>query len=354
MSIEVDPGDWSSLDTWWVVYAQSSPPSILTRLLDSGGVCDHWTHLDSWWRTYTESPAVVRSASGWKFGTEHPSDVWTELDPWWGRYVEKGHETAVELADLLKQSNEEWRTSKAPFDTDPLAADLTLDRRPHGPLQPKNEVSWSRWLSRLLAPSPALITELFGVAVDQHPDEVLREDQLSKEDGTVRRPDILLCYADRGVSIEVKLDDENYTKTAETAKLVEQHYPDRVWTHAILLPERKLGRLESIVEPPVEYSATERPKIQWTEPGPVSVVHWRDVALALRTLLRRGALADDHWAANSYLFCSVVEQQLIRFQPQHSIDRMALPVNVVDTIQPIRLATPLGEQLTYLREDLDV
>lgn len=210
-------------------------------------------------------------------------------------------------------------------------------------------MGWSRWLARLLAPSRALASEVFGVEAAQLPAEVIREDHLTKADGSVRRPDILLCYADQGISIEVKLDDENYRKTAETAALVEHHYADREWTHTLLLPRRKFGHLDAIVEPPITASG-DQPRIEWEDPGPVAVTHWRDVTAAIRSLLRQGTIVDDHWASNAYLFCAVAEQQLMEFQPQSVIERMNAPSDVVDTIRPIQFSRTLEKQLTYLRE----
>lgn len=317
MNTEVEPDDWLSIDPWWSVYTQGWPA---VRDPHSVGVLDR-AGLD---------------------------DCWKELDPWWDVYSEVGHETAVEVAGLLNQSNEAWRTSECPFDTDPLAADLTLDRFQHGPLQPGGEVSWSRWLGRLLAPAPALIADLFGVEVSQPPERVVRENQLSKEGGSFRRPDVLVFLGDIGVSIEVKIDDENYRKTAETARLIEQHYPDYEWIHTLLLPKSKLGRLRSIVGPPIS-QPDETPQVEWDDPGPITVLHWRDITAAARSLLFRDAAVDDHWAANAYLFCAVAEQRLLGFQPQPVVKRMASPANVVDSIQPIQLADTLEEQLTYLR-----
>lgn len=352
MSTEVETGDWVSIDSWWSVFgeAQSIPRNDGTvRVIDPGRVTEYWAELDLLWQAFTGSSSLIQSsAPASELAAKQLTESWVELDPWWDEYTGTGDATAGAIADLLEQSNEEWRRSDAPFDTDPLAADLTLDRLPRGPLQPVNEMGWSRWLARLLAPSPALVYEVFDVQVAQLPDDVIREDQLAKDDGSIRRPDILLCYENRGLSIEVKLDDTNYRKTPETAALVEHHYDDRVWTHALLLPERKFDRLKAIVEPSITPS-DERPQIEWEEPGPVGVIHWCDVTAAIRSLLRQGDIVDDHWASNAYLFCAVAEQQLMKLQPKPIIDRMNSPSNVVDTSRPIQFSRTLEKQLTYLQ-----
>lgn len=281
------------------------------------------------------------------------ADRWDDLEQWWDVYADAGHATAVELADLLEQSSERWRQSAGPFDTDPLAADLTRERFLRGPSQPSREEGWSQWLAQLLGPSPELVTRLFEVNADGAPNEVLREDKLAKETGS-RFADVLVRDDDYGVSIEVKLGDENYRKTAETAALVERHDDgDREWTHFLLLPASKTERLESVLEVPAESCADGRRRIAWDEPGSVTVMHWRDVTGTLRRLLRRGEVVDDHWAANAYLFCTLVEQRMLGFEPQPTIDRLAHPTDVVDAIRPVTVARTLEKQLTYVRERVE-
>lgn len=348
MATEVEPSDWAELDPWWSAYTHTWPVARIptsARTLDRAGLASCWDDLDPWWRAYADSGPDVRTASSRALLTGRLTDWWAELDPWWDVYTETGHETAVEIAGLLDKLNEAWKQSAAPFDTDPLASAVTRDQ---GPLLPSNEEDWSDWLAKLLRPSPALVAELLDVTVDQPPESVVREDQLSKEEGTFRRPDILTLHPDRGISIEVKLDDTHYAKTAETAELIERDYPGKEWTHTLLLPKRNMGRLRSIVEPPVRTHPDQGLRIEWKVPGPVSVIHWRDVTAALRTLLRRGDAVDDHWAATGYLFCAAAEQQIMNFQPQPIIEGMVQSTGVVGTMQPIALADVLKEQLTYL------
>lgn len=345
----VKPTDWSDLDSWWLAQPQQSlvRSSVSNQVLHSGQLTQYWITLDSWWRAYTDSGSKIRAASSKSSLVERSAYQWTDLDSWWDVYIGTGHEMAVEIADLLETSNEEWKQSASPFDRDPLDSAVTNN---HGPLLPTTEEGWSDWLAKLLRSSPGLVVELLDVAVDDPPGSVIREARLSKKEGTFRRPDILACFSDRGVSIEVKLGDTNFAKTAETASLIERNYPSKEWTHALLLPKRNITRLRSVVEPSVNFHPDEELQIEWETPGPVVVIYWRDVTLALRELLQHGETVDDHWAANAYLFCAAVEQQLLNFQPQPTIDRMIQASDVVETAQPIRLARYLEEQLTYLRE----
>lgn len=357
MSTNGEAGDWVSLDPWWETYTR--PHSIArtsaeTRTYRRSNVARHWKAVDSWWDSHVDSNSTAQiSNPGRVLGMEQFAQPWEELGPWWEAYTEIGHQTAVEIADELEESNERWHTSKAPFDTDPLSADLTRHRRIRGPLQPGKEVNWSRWLARLLRPSDTLVSELFGVDVAHPPDEVTREKRLPKQDGSFRRPDILIQHAELGVSVEVKLGDTNYQKTPDTAHLVEQQHDTIEWEHTLLLPQRKTEKLEAIVSPPLTRRGDGQLHIEWETPGPIDVVYWRDVTATIRSILRRGIFPDDHWAANAYLFCAVAEQQLIGFHPQSTVERVADPNGVVDTMQPIGVADTLAEQITYLRERVE-
>lgn len=354
VSEEVEPSDWLHLDSWWSASTQTNPagqdPDLL-QVLDKEWVTDLWDEVDSWWQAYTDTSLFVRDeASARVLSTEQQTGPWDELDPWWDIYTEVGHDKANQIAELFGKSNDEWAQSPGPFDTDPLAADLTGRQISRGPVQPNGEVEWSRWLAQLLRPSAALVTELFDVAVSEAPSGVVREEQLSKEEGTFRRPDILVFHSERGISIEVKLGDENYRKTSETAALVERHYADRQWTHTLLLPNRKQERLAATVEPPLDQNSGNRLMIEWDDPGSIGVLYWRDVTAAIRSILRRGKVVDDHWAANAYLFCAVAEQQIMGFQPQPVVEQLIASADVVNTLRPIMLADTLDKQLRYLRE----
>lgn len=58
---------------------------------------------------------------------------------------------------MLELSNTVWVASDAPFDTNPLATDVSEGAAPRGPYQLSNVVAWSRWLAQVLRPSGALI-----------------------------------------------------------------------------------------------------------------------------------------------------------------------------------------------------
>lgn len=358
MSSDVEPSDWARLDPWFEAYLgsgrgagthQSDRERVLREPKQEWGAIDVVAQagLNSKSTLFCSPPLQVTNQ-------DQLTEWWTELDSWWELFSKAGHQNAIEIADLLEQSNEWWATSAAPFETDPLAADITGTRALRGPVRPNGELDWSQWLAQLLEPSAALVRELFGVPSEKPPNEVLREARLPKEDGGRRRADILVRHPDYGVSIEVKLGDENYRKTPETARLIERHYDDVGWNHALLLPKRQRGRLNAVVSPSIDERADGTREIVWDESGPITVLYWQDVAAAVRAVLQRGDVVDDHWAANAYIFCAAVEQHIAGFQPQPVIDRMVDPSGVVETVRPIVVSDALDEQLTYLRSRLDL
>jgi hypothetical protein len=339
-----------SIDTWWSAYMRTcsiGQRSVSIRALGSTGLADHWEALDPWWDAYTDSTDPISiSGSRRALVNEQLTESWGDIEPWWDVYTEIGHEKAIDIAELLDRSDEVWEQSAASFETDPLAVAVT---RNNGPLLPSKEEDWSRWLANLLRHAPALVTELFDLPVDRPPDEVIRETRLSRDEGGYRRPDILVRYPDRGISIEVKLGDTHYGKTAETARLTEREFSDQAWTHTLLLPERYTGHLQANVEPSVSDKQEGVIQIEWDDPGPVSVVYWREVTAALRNLLLRGDTVNDHWEANAYLFCASVEQRIMNFAPKPLIERIAQPTGFVDESKAFTLAGELEEQLSYLR-----
>lgn len=354
MSRGVVPTDWNTLDVWWASYAKTRPV-IRSSNSSEVGTKEHvirsWNDVDSWWHTHTgESLAITGHDAARVVDQQRLSECWPALDSWWETYTETGHETAVDLAEVFEDSTEAWGRSAAQFDADPLSTALSETGSRRGPLRPSGEVRWSRWLARLLRPSVAFLTEVFNVVVESAPESVVREEQIPQPDGTFKRPDILVFCGDRAISIEVKLEDTNYGKTATTAHLVEQYYDDYEWTHILLLPKSKRGRLDDIVDPEIERHSEGQRRILWENPGPIDIVYWQDVTAAIRTVLRQGHAVDDHWAANAYLFCAVAEHELLGFQSQRAIEEWVDPANIVETVQPLGMVGTLEEQLTYLRQ----
>lgn len=314
-----------------------------------------WEMLDPWWTTFADrtTPNGI-SVRNRVLNTARLAGVWPEFDAWWAVYTETGHETAIAIRDLIETSNERWSTGRGPFDTDPLATDVATKRSLLGPLQPTSELQWSYWLAELLR-VPAFAEQVFGRAFSDDHIKVVREDSYDREntDGS-RRADIVLRQSGIGASIEVKLFDTNYTKTAETAALVEGAARHLEWSHSLILPKSQRGALVADVDVPIETIDGGIEYLMWDKPGPVQVIYWRDITTAARRLLRDGLIENDQWNAAAYLFCGLVEQRLLNFQPLPVIQRMADAERVTDTTRPVQLGATLDEQLTYLKLTVDV
>lgn len=310
-----------------------------------------WEMLDQWWTIFANQTGPNgNSARNTILHPARQAQVWPELDAWWAVYTETGHETSIAIHDLLVASNERWATGPGPFETDPLATDIATERSLLGPLQPADELQWSYWLAELLR-TPAFAEQVFGRAFTDDHIAVVREDSYDRKgvDGS-RRADIVLRQSGTGVSVEVKLFDTNYAKTAETAALVEDAARHLEWSHSLLLPKSQRGALVADVDVPLETTDDGTEYLDWDEPGPIQVIYWRDVVAAARRLLREGLVKNDQWNAAAYLFCGLVEQRLLNFQPLPVIRRMADAERVTDTTRPVQLGATLDEQLTYLQQ----
>lgn len=355
MKIEIQSSTWKQLDGWW----NYTEGTLLGRFgeqssaISTNELSADWDTSDGWWDTYQASPLILpeRKFAGLR-GERVKNDAWTDVDNWWELYSEIGAETATEIAGILELSNELWAHSKVPFNEDPLSADITPSIFRRGPIHPRVEEDWSNWLAQLLSSSELLVSSSFDEEYTTSPKNVIREAHLPKEDRKFRRADILVTTDDRGVSIEVKIGDDDFEKTGETARLVEEEYSHLNWSHVLLLPKRQKEALAEKVEPELSEEDGQF-RVLWDEPGPINVVFWQDVTSSIRTLLIDGEFVDDLWAANAYMFCSVMEQLVLRFQPKPTIDTIQNTERVGRSALSITMANQLEEQLTYLRDVVD-
>ncbi|MFC6954938.1 hypothetical protein [Halorubellus litoreus] len=305
--------------------------------------------MDEWWAA-SEAGMGVGVGVGESVVGECDGGWWGSVDTWWGDFAGAGRETAGAVVAAFERANEQWAAGEGPFDTDPLAGDTNMSRGERGPLPPATEPDWSTWLARTLRPSHALPETLFDTTLNDNPTTVRTEAVLPNADGTDRRADLLIFHDDRAVSIEVKLGDENYAKTAETVALVEHHYPNYEWTHVLLLPEQQQDALTATLDSTTIDTDTERPRLDWPGKPSVRVLYWRDVAVALRSCLVRGACVDAYWAANAYLLCASIERRVVGFQTAAVVAELAGPTGIVDLLPTAQRTRLLSKQLRYLRE----
>jgi len=254
---------------------------------------------------------------------------------------------------VLEQINDIWAASNTRFDDDPLATNWTAHSNTRGPLRPNQEENWSQWLAHLLRGNDGvLLGELFG-RYNSVPESVEREVYLPDSDAPDRYADILVFDDNLGISIEVKKGDEHYKKTTHTAGLVEEHFA-RDWTHILLVPGYKRPALQSAFEDTIETATEDRSQIQSEQSRPVSIVFWREISEAIRRILLSERTVSPHWEASAYLFCTLIEQKLLEFNPQQEIKTIASAGDVVHTTHSLTVATgSVEKQLNYLREILE-
>lgn len=271
---------------------------------------------------------------------------WGAVDDWWELAGTRDTELLVDLEALLDALTEQWQESQSCFDYDPLCADWRDD----GPLRTAQEENWSQWLAHLCHTAPTrFITEVFDVHVPESPDRVQCEVPLNSDAEHDRRADILIQYPDTGISIEVKIDDEHYGKTPETADLIERHDRNRTWNHYLLLPHRNDEQLRTTLPSKLD-DTNGTTVLRGTQPTEtdVTVLHWRDISRALRRTLLTDPFTTHHWEATAYPFITTIETVLCQFAPQPLIATHTTgeSIGFADQLQ-LRTA-PLTEQHDYL------
>lgn len=312
MSIEVGSEDWQDIVPWWDTFVTTFSPVRIDRdvlILD---------------RRWDES--LVSS-----------------LNPWWTEFerVQEGH--LRELRDIFRELERLWGESPVHSNTDPLAVDWQSSAPMHGPLRPNDEENWSQWLGHLLRSSSMLVHSAFGIDVDNLPHRVHREEILSDPSGRNRRPDILAQYNGIGIHIEVKIDDTNYRKVTHTAQLVERYYPDLNWHHFLLIPGRNDWILDTEFDEDELTNEDEWLTIRIDEHPMVRVSHWEDIGKAIRSLLLENRLGGNHLRSSAFVFCTLIEQKILRYIPKPSIETNSV-------IWYLSTGRDIDQQLSYLQE----
>jgi hypothetical protein len=192
-------------------------------------------------------------------------------------------------ADLLLLDAEqcEWNKRLAELGGDPATLDFSAFR----PLRLSREEDWSDWLAHLLETSQTgrLAANLFAGG---RTTSVRREVSL---DGGARRADLLLHWGDsKATHLEVKVGDESFEKTYETAEHVEHENPRLTWRHLVLLVPRQLKVWQQTTGARTN----------------VGVVTWEEVAIGLRRELWEAAEAVS-WLVWALTFCAAIEQTLL-------------------------------------------
>lgn len=273
---------------------------------------------------------------------------WETVDSWWHGFVQQQEEDLYALRDRFDDLDDRWARSECLFDQDPSAEDWTETSPQAGPLRGQEE-NWSQWLAHLCRSSATFTSELFDSADDTLPTSVRCERAYHDEELHDRRVDIEIRWPTQAISIEVKINDEAYGKTPQTAYLTELNNDSYEWQHYLLLPRAKLTALKDAFGSQVEQSAEGRSKIQpdGSEESRITVIYWDEVSHALRRVLLNGAGPTQHWTASAYVLTTLIEQQILRHYAGPSLDgyiEAAIGVSDIDRLQSIEPEA----QLEYL------
>jgi len=251
----------------------------------------------------------------------------------------------------VKALNRRWEQSNVSFDADPLVADWTESNPQAGPLRTNQEENWSQWLAHLIRDSSGgYTTDMFNLQFNTVPTRVRCERAYHDEDLHDRRVDILAEFESRGVTIEVKIGDEHYQKTPQTAYLTEKHHQRNLdWAHYLLLPHSKQDVIQQVFGDQMSDPESHRPTITATGSNAcdITVIYWEDVAQTLRRTLLSDTEQSAHWNASAYLFTTLIEEQILRFYALPSLDEYryeSLGISEIERIQTI----DSDEQVEYL------
>ncbi|SIR88463.1 hypothetical protein SAMN05421858_4326 [Haladaptatus litoreus] len=276
---------------------------------------------------------------------------WDNIDSWWDCYVREQESGLIELRERLDSLNKEWEQSTCAYDDDPLVGDWTETNPQDGPLRTNQEENWSQWLAHLLRDSMGdYCAELLGPLFDTSPTYVRRERAYHDEELHDRRVDILAEFGQLGMTIEVKIGDEHYEKTPQTAYLTEKHHQrDLDWTHYLLLPRSKENALQGAFGERLKDSDEHRPRITATaaQERDITVIYWSEVAQALRRTLLADVEPSTHWAGSAYLFITLIEEQILRFYALPSLEAYRASSFGISDIERFQSIDP-DDQLAYL------
>lgn len=276
---------------------------------------------------------------------------WDVVDEWWPRYTSGLTGELIELHDVLRELNEQWEASACPFDVDPLTINWTTDIPQSGPLRTNQEENWSRWLAQLIRDSKgAFTTAVFDTEFDPQALQVQCEKAFQDEQVHDRRVDIIAQSANRGVTVEVKIEDEHYEKTGEAAYLAEKNDPrDRTWAHYLLLPKRKNNELQGSFGDRVRETGSQiRIDPMNPEERHVAVLYWSDVARVIRHAILIDAEPSDHWCASGYLFTTLIEQRIMDCYPLSTIERVQTERVGISDVTRLQAIDP-ADQLAHLK-----
>ena len=219
---------------------------------------------------------------------------WTAVLP----LLDAGVAYAATAAREVQHALARWDERLAELDGDPLRQDWARFR----PLRLSREEDWADWLAHVLETSPG---GHFAERLLRRPAtgqvSVEREVRAAGvADGQDRRLDVVIRWgAAVFTHLELKVGDQSFAKTGETAQNIEAAQPG-TWQHVLLVPPADEASARSMME------AARGPAIE--------VMTWQGVASALRTCLwhRCGPVT---WRVLARVLLGGIEQRLLTLGP---------------------------------------
>lgn len=351
------PKEWKELDSWWEVFTESTPmvsTSETTRYLDEKFFLGCWEDTDVWWDSYVEDYSLIEvSDNSVDLDKRFIKREWEELDSWWDCHIKSQREEVKNLRQVMNEVQREWEHSNSRFERGPLTSDWKSDQGVTKPLRTYQEENWSQWLAHLLQSAPpSLLTNLFEGEFDRQPSSVEREEYLPNHRGTDRYADVILFYKDKGISVEVKKGDKHYSKTIDTASLIELHH-QKEWEHILLLPRQMNTALRQSFPEKLEESKEGRLEIRSEVSEDIKILYWRDISSAIRKGLQSDSASDPHWEASAYVFATLIEQEIAGFAPKPLVDRIANSRDVIQNPISVFRGSIIQDEIEYLRGTME-
>lgn len=251
-----------------------------------------WAIFDSWY------PPQETEQLSW--------EVFDGLLPVYHKILEKKYD---ELNSLL----EEWDKRLSDLDKDPTYFNWDNFR----PLRLSREEDWSDWLSHLIATSKSGIfcKNVFDIE-DFNTEDYISPFRVEREiTYEFYRADIIIEWQNHFYShVEVKIGDEQLTKTLETGEKLREKYqvPKNQWTNYLLLLSEQVPSWEQLTTSYPEFDS-------------VNIITWNDICIAIR----RALLYEESikWRVWAYSFLGAIEQKIIQFPGYRVEDK---PIEKID------------------------
>jgi len=250
------------------------------------------------------------------------SDRWTPIK----QMQDKAREALEPTKREYNRLYADWQERLRSLGEDPSTLDLDSFR----PLRLSREEDWSDWLAWLLERSETgvLAETLFGTVMTCGAAS-LKLPTTKREVGTEnqeRRADIVVTWKSRQVThIEVKVQDDQFTKTFETAKKLEAGKPRTTWCHFILITDELMPAWEV------------GKRVHDDKEIAINPILWGDVVRGLRRCLWKG-LECLVWRAWAWSFCGAIEQKLLGLRTpspyQSAVSQLQMTTAWLEVLKP--------------------